>query len=97
MAMVQGMAKMQEQQNRMFESSGMSAAASHELFHSRAEFMPTLTNGSRADVVQVLACDRPVQIMPLTSSILQLLAAIGWLVHFQFVCLSNRQRFAAFR
>ena len=60
MAMVQGMAKMQEQQNRMFESSGMSAAASHESFHSRAEFMPTLTNGSRADVVQVLACGRPV-------------------------------------
>ena len=32
MAMVQGLAKMQEQQNRMFESSGMSAAASHESF-----------------------------------------------------------------
>ena len=60
MAMVQGMAKMQEQQNRMFESSGMSAAASHESFHSRAEFMPTLTNGSRADVVQVIDRGRPV-------------------------------------
>ena len=47
MVMVQGMAKMQEQQNRIFESFGTSAAASHHSFHSRAEFMPPLTNGSR--------------------------------------------------
>ena len=38
----------------MFESSGMPAAASHQSFHSRAEFMPTLTNGSRADVAPTL-------------------------------------------
>ena len=50
MAMVQGMAKMQEQQHRIFESFGTSAAASPHSFHSRAEFMPALMNGSRADV-----------------------------------------------
>ena len=81
----------------MFESSGTSAAASHESFNSRAEFMPALTMGR----VQTACRFSPVvvqfKIMPLTSSILQLLAAIGWLVHFKFVCLSNRQRFAAFR
>ena len=53
-AMVQSMSKMQEQQNRIFQPSGINAAASHQSFHSRAERMPTLTNGSRADVAPTL-------------------------------------------
>ena len=54
MAMVQGMAKMQEQQSRIFESFGTSAAAPHHSFHSRAGLMPLLTNGPSADVAPTL-------------------------------------------
>ena len=67
MAVMQGMAKMQDQQNMLLASFGTSAAASPHSFHSRAESLPALVNGPRADIASTIHRGTSLESLPVQT------------------------------